>query len=86
MKCITVRSPLLHLAVGTAGVVDKASVAAHAVPVNHEPAVQVQAIVVRVTRVPCCHAFLEKRNISASSNVISSLRQEEETESVHNYN
>lgn len=59
MKYFTVRSPLLHLAVGPARVVDEAPVAAHAVPVDHESAVKMQAIVMRVAGVPCCHAFLE---------------------------
>ena len=37
----TVGGPLLHLAVGPAGVVHEAAVAAHAVPVYHQSAIQV---------------------------------------------
>lgn len=54
----TVSSPFLHLAVRSAGVVDEAAVAAHAVPVDDEPAVEVQAVVVRVARVPRRHTLL----------------------------
>lgn len=58
MESHTVGGPLLHLAVGAAGVVDEAAVAAHAVAVDDQPAVQVQAVVVRVARVPRRHALL----------------------------
>lgn len=49
---LPVHRPLLHLAVGTARVVDEAAVAAHPVPVDHEPAVQVEAVVVGIVDVP----------------------------------
>lgn len=57
-KTHTIRSPLLHFAVGATRVVDEAAVAAHAVPVYDEPAVEVQAVVVRVAGVAGCHTLL----------------------------
>lgn len=58
MNLHTIRRPLLHLAVGTAGVVDESAVAAHAVPVDDQPSIQVQAVVVSVARVAGRHPFL----------------------------
>lgn len=56
---LSVHGPLLHLAVRLAGVIDETAVAAHAVAVYHQAAVQVEAVVVGVVHVSGGHSFLE---------------------------
>lgn len=56
---LTVDRPFLHFAIRRAGMVDEPPVAAHAVAVDDETAVEVEAIVVRVVGVDGTHAFFE---------------------------
>lgn len=55
-------SPFLHLAVGVAAVVDEASLVAHAVAVDHHPAVQIQAVVVAVVVILLDHPVPAKQH------------------------
>lgn len=56
---LAVDAPLLYLAVGRAGVVDEATVAAHPVAVDHQAPLELQAVVVRVVYVHRVHTRLE---------------------------
>lgn len=53
---VSFHSPLLHLTVRLAAMVDKTSLVAHAVAVDHHTAIQIQTVVATVREVLLHHA------------------------------
>lgn len=71
---VSFHSPFLHLTVGLAAVVDKASLVAHAVAVDDHAAVQVQTVVAAVGEVLLHHATPKhKRKINNNTNKYNSI-------------
>lgn len=50
---------LLHLTIRLAGMVNKAPIASHSVPINYQPAVQMEAVMVGIVHVNAVHSFFE---------------------------